>query len=190
MLVDEAIERAGPLLQQIESWKRHYHVLISTSDRPYTITVQLAMLGVVTSIHRAIFAARRSEHLDPELESDLANSIANYVQSDLISLLETLENTPVTGLWLSYNKGSLTLIGGCLIAMLLASITDNDFVSRRDLLMTFRNRLEALVGKHEFVELPLRRLHLILEELFGADVGSLGRLSEDCLEFPRWRSEE
>ncbi|KAL4944638.1 fungal-specific transcription factor domain-containing protein [Aspergillus oleicola] len=187
--VDEAIERARPLLQRIDNWKQEYHPLISASDKPYTITVQLAALGLVTSIHRAIFGALRSENLDPVLEDDLAQNIARLVQSDLIPILETLETTPVTGLWLSYNKGNITLIGGCLMAMLLAFTSDDDFGQRRDLLMNFRDRLEALVGKHEFVELPLRRLHLILEELFGADVGSLGRLSEDCLEFPRWRSE-
>ncbi|KAL3456868.1 fungal-specific transcription factor domain-containing protein [Aspergillus heterothallicus] len=184
--VHVAIEKAQPLIDRIEAWKQENPIMDAT-DKPYIIALRIAALGLVTSIHRAVFGALRSPlHLDPQLETQLVENIAIPVQMELIPLLAALESTTVIGLWLSYNKGNITLIGGCLIAMLLASFSDGDFKLRRELVMTFRNRLAALVGKHEFVELPLRRLHLILEEIFGADVGSLTRLKEDCLEYPRW----
>ncbi|KAL2812732.1 fungal-specific transcription factor domain-containing protein [Aspergillus granulosus] len=184
--VHEAITKAQPLLYRIDAWKQEYP-LLEGADKPYIITLRIAALGLITSIHRAVFGALRSpRQLDSQLEMQLVDNIAIPVQMELIPLLAALETTSVTGLWLSYNKGNITLIGSCLIALVLASFSDENFRLRRELLMTFRNRLEVLVGMHEFVELPLRRLHLILEEIFGADVGSLNRLKEDCLAFPRW----
>lgn len=173
MKVAFAIDKARPLLEHLDHWKRE-HPLPSSAGQPYVFSVHVAALGLQTSIHRAVFGAQRvPQDPDVELERNLAGNLADSVQTEVLPLLQAMQQVPAIGLWLSYTKGNITLIGGSLITLLLSSLDDEELECRRQLLLAFRQRLEALVNKHDFARLPLRRLNLIIEELFEADAGSI-----------------
>lgn len=105
----------------------------------------------------------------------LANDVALAVRYGLLLLLDSLEYSRPKGLWLSYNRGRLTVIGSFLPTLIFLSIDPDDLEERRSLLIENRNDLKKLTELHEqdghfeFVRLPLRRLGLIMEQAFGEE---------------------
>lgn len=183
---NEALARAQPLLNRLQFWREEYYV--SASDgRAHQFLVKAAGLAVQLSIQRAILGALALQqdqneyqgHFDhPSDPADqLSAEISSTVRHRVLPILDAIKTARPTDLWLSFLKGDLAMIGSLLITLVLSSVDDATLEERRALLLDFRRRLKELASLHErdgggcfeFSRLPLRRLNLIIEELFGDD---------------------
>lgn len=163
-----AIEKSKIIMERLRLWKENYCIGLGPNTRPYHYTVHIAALTVELSTQRAVLGS----NIGFDQQSDLPNEILSSVTHHLFPILDTLIHQPMTGLWLNYNKGGLSMIGSLLISLVLASISDAALNERRTALFDFRSRLQLLVNEYtnsqcfEFAMLPLRKVNLIIEELF------------------------
>ncbi|KAL3475604.1 fungal-specific transcription factor domain-containing protein [Aspergillus californicus] len=169
--VEEQRSQAEALLLQVQYWMDHIP-LLTTNSPTHSYTTRLLALTVALSIKRAVFSKLTAQHNTHE-SSGIATSIIDIVRHALFPVLESLEGANSTGMWLSYSRGGLTMTGSLLMTLLLSSVGDEDFQERRALLIEYRsflkrlNELHAQTGHFEVARLPLRRLNLIMEQLFG-----------------------
>ncbi|KAI1860926.1 uncharacterized protein JN550_011081 [Neoarthrinium moseri] len=168
----QALERAQPLLSRLQRW-REDHSVSTNPGHPHQYVVRLTALTVRLSIQRAVFGALSKQR--SERATSLAAEVVSTVREDLFAVFEALERSRPVGLWLSYLKGDLAMVGSLLITLVLSSVDDAELDERRALLLQFRGHLKVLTELHEqsesfeFSRLPFRRLNLIMEELFGED---------------------
>lgn len=169
---DEVLNKAQAVLSQVKHWKEEY--LISTSEGfAHQYLIRLATVFVHLSIQRAVFGALAMQQ--SERANSLATDIATGIRHTLFPILDSLEACRPTGLWLGYLRGNFAMIGSLLITLVLSSVDDIVLDERRALLLEFRGYLKRFTDLHsqegcfEFARLPLRRLDLIMGELFQED---------------------
>ena len=145
-----------------------------TVDSPtHDYTTKLMAFFVSLSALRAALNASNTQQSDRA--GYIASSIIELIRDRLFPTFEALKKARSTGVWLSYMRGSLTMTGSLLITLLLSSVEEQDFNDRQALLMQYHNYLKSLselhtlTGHFEFTLLPLRRLNLIMEQLFGTE---------------------
>ncbi|EEA23561.1 conserved hypothetical protein [Talaromyces marneffei ATCC 18224] len=146
---------------------------ITVESPIHDYTTKLMAFFVSLSALRAALSASNTQQSDRA--GYTASSIIELIRDRLFPIFEALKTARSTGVWLSYMRGSLTMTGSLLITILLSSVEEQDFHDRQVLLVQYHNYLKSLgdlhtqTGHFEFTLLPLRRLNLIMEQLFGAE---------------------
>lgn len=157
------------LHSRLQLWKQHNGISpILPENESRAFTVALAGYTVELSIHRAVLGTTT-----PGSDSSTAAQVINVLES-LCQLLEDLRTYGKRAFWLSYNKGSLAVAGSLAITLVLSNTDDYALPIRRKLLVRFRALMAKLAGddrEFEFARLPLRRLNLFLEDMFGPNYG-------------------
>ena len=169
MDVDQSASLAQKFVDRLQNWRETNGCLRLPEARTASAyTTALAGYTVETLVRRA-HAATFPGDVGIDDSSDLMASMMKRVFE---MMREILENHPLQSrMWLSYNRGNLMTIGSHLITMVLRSTDDEELETRRGTLLEFRGYLGKLADKRdfEFARLPLRRLNLIISELFGRE---------------------
>ncbi|KAF1999077.1 hypothetical protein P154DRAFT_233612 [Amniculicola lignicola CBS 123094] len=167
-----AEEKGRFLLGRLHSWREVHTISRGLVTDAHHFTVQFAAITVELSIQRAVLGAKRPVGYQNDF---IPHEILDTISLSLFPLLDSLTHSALLtpSLWLNYSKGNLSMIGSLLISLILSSIDDGALNDRRSALLDFRSRLQILAIQHssshnlEFALLPLRRLNLIIEEIFG-----------------------
>jgi hypothetical protein len=172
---ETAARKGRVILDKLHSWRSSYSFDSISNAQPYQYTAHITALAVELSIQRAIIGSNQALERHDEF---LLAEIDHITTQSLFGLLDSLMKHPVHGLWLNYNKGSLSMIGSLFISQVLSSTSDTVLNERKATLLEFHSRLQLLVKEYaasrrfDFARFPLRRVNLILEEIFGDHQGS------------------
>lgn len=162
-----AVHKSKTLKEKLKHWRETHGMGLGSNTQPFHYTVHFAALTVELSTSRAVLGSAVSFDQQTDLIAEVLHSVTN-----LLPILDSLIQYPVNGLWLTYNRSGFSLIGSLLISLVLSSITDAALDERRTALFDFRSRLQLLVNEYtasrcfDFARLPLKRINLIIEELF------------------------
>jgi hypothetical protein len=172
----EAAVRKGKLIKdKMITWKSEHNSTIGFNSQPCQYTAHISALAMELSIQRAMLGSKAAFEQHNDI---LLTEVDHSITQSLFEILDSLIQNPVDGLWLNYNKGSLSMIGSLLISQVLSSKSDAALDERKSNLLEFHSRLQLLVKEQsvsqrsDFAAFPLRRINLILEEIFGDHQGS------------------
>ncbi|OAA57396.1 Transcription factor [Niveomyces insectorum RCEF 264] len=157
MTPEEALSRASQCQAKLNESLPHQG---STPLRPSRVINDYALVfahyGIAVSIQRALFAC-----VGGTLYYDIQRE--THLFRNLFDVLEDLLQQDLQGLWLSYCKSNIAMIGSFIITALLSSTDDAVYQTRHASLYGFRSLLYRLAERFEFAALPLLRLNLLLE---------------------------
>ncbi|KAL4808235.1 fungal-specific transcription factor domain-containing protein [Aspergillus unguis] len=176
MTPEEALSRAGHCQAQLKDvLEQQGSILLHPSrgiNSVYTKSVLPAIVadyaaldyvfvfayyGIAVSIQRALFAcAGGTSYYDIEREMILFHQLFATIE-------DLLCQNDLVGLWLSYCKSNIAIIGSFMVTALLASTDDKVYQLRQGALEEFRRLLQRAEGRFEFAALPLLRLNLLVE---------------------------
>jgi hypothetical protein len=162
-----AMHKIKAIKEKLKQWRGSHGMGLGSSTQPFHYTAHFAALTVELSTSRAALGSAVSFDQQADLIAEVLHSVAH-----LLPVLDSLIQYPVTGLWLNYNRSGFSLIGSLLISLVLSSITDAALDERRTALFDFRSRLQLLVNEYassrcfDFARLPLKRINLIIDQLF------------------------
>ncbi|KAK5164160.1 uncharacterized protein LTR77_010251 [Saxophila tyrrhenica] len=159
MSAESALMHASRCQEQLNTWLAEVPLSLR---RPGAMInnyqAALAYYGIAVSIQRAVFACvGGTTHYDREREL--------HLYREVFSLLESLLQEELTGLWLSYCKANLGIIGSFFIVALLSSTDDQVYSARYDILRQYCQFLGRLDGRYAFGGLPKLRFNLLLQRL-------------------------
>lgn len=174
MDMDQSASLARTFMRRLQDWREtNGYLRLPETKTASAYTTALAGYAVETLVRRAHAATLPGEVSSPDDNSNQMASMMQGVFEMMRNILETEEKSPLPSrMWLSYNRGNLMTIGSHLITMVLRSTDDQELERRRGTLLEFRGYLGRLAQDKrdfEFARLPLRRLNLIISELFGRD---------------------
>lgn len=172
MDMDQSASLAQKFLRRLQHWREtNGYVRLPEARTASAYTTALAGYAVETLVRRARAASFPGEAIGLDGNSHQMASMMRRVFEMMRDILDS-NRPPQSRMWLSYNRGNLMTIGSHLITMVLRSTDDEELETRRSTLLEFRGYLGKLAEDKrdfEFARLPLRRLNLIISELFGSD---------------------
>ncbi|CAH0056939.1 unnamed protein product [Clonostachys solani] len=162
---EEALSRASQCQTQLKDiLEQQGSILLHPAREINNYAFVFAYYGIAVSIQRALFAC-----VGGTLYYDVEKETALF--QDLFGVFEDLlEQDKLVGLWLSYCKSNIAIIGSFMVTALLASTDNETYQTRRGALDEFRRLLQRLTERFDFAALPLLRLNLLLERF--ADNGA------------------
>ncbi|KAK5057786.1 hypothetical protein LTR84_011787 [Exophiala bonariae] len=170
MDIEQSASLAQDFMGRLQNWREtNGYLRLPEARTASAYTAALAGCAVETLVRRA-HAATFPGEAGLDSNSDPMASMMNRVFEMMRDILEN--RPPQSRMWLSYNRGNLMTIGSHLITMVLRSTNDEELETRRGTLLEYRGYLGKLAEDErdfEFARLPLRRLNLIISELFGRD---------------------
>lgn len=170
MNIDQSASLVQKFVHRLQSWRETNGYLRLPEVRAASAyTTAFAGYTVETLVRRAQAAT-----LPGEVGLDDSGHLMTSMMKRVFEMMrDILENHPLQSrMWLSYNRGNLMTMGSHLITMVLRSTNDEELEARRGTLLEFRGYLGKLAEDKrdfEFARLPLRRLNLIISELFGRE---------------------
>ncbi|KAL6243604.1 hypothetical protein RBB50_009597 [Rhinocladiella similis] len=163
MSPEEALRRASRCKDQLDMWYSQHVTLPFTQSVTINgtfprkhFTVVLAYYGIAISIQRALFTcAGGTSYYDLDREKLLFQ--------DIFSVLNSLLEKELVGVWLSYCKCNLATVGTFILTVLLSSTDPDVLEARKTILDDYQRLLQQLSGKFPFAALPRLRLNLLAE---------------------------
>ncbi|OKL56484.1 hypothetical protein UA08_08359 [Talaromyces atroroseus] len=145
--------------RRLEEWRsQHMFTTAVQSDNTNSYTLSFAYYAIEALIRGAVFVSTGTTLGGLSHESQLFDQIFH-------SLEQLLSQNP-SGLWISYCKGSLGIIGSFILTIYLSSIDEATMNNRQDVLQRYRKLLNDLSVKFEFAKLPSIRLNLFFRRVF------------------------
>ncbi|KAF4990007.1 hypothetical protein FDECE_14522 [Fusarium decemcellulare] len=167
MSPEEALSRASQCQVQLrDCLAQQGSVLLRPSRGINDYAFVFAYYGIAVSIQRALFACvGGTSYYDIDRETILFQNLFDVFE-------DLLKQNDLNGLWLSYCKSNMAIIGSFIITALLSSTDENVYETRQAILDGFRGLLQQLADRFEFAPLPLLRLNLLLERFTDSNGGA------------------
>ncbi|OQU99844.1 Fungal specific transcription factor domain-containing protein isoform 2 [Cladophialophora immunda] len=161
----EVLSHAGNCQSQLREWQSQHHALLTRPNKVITdYVLLLAYYGIVISIQRALFSCvGGTSYYDIQREGLLFHQ--------LFAVFEELLKQEFEGLWLSYCKPNIAILGTFMITALLSSTDDEVYLARRSALDEYRGLLDLMAERLDFAALPRLRLNLLVERFSSSDSG-------------------